>query len=642
MARSANKNPGIKRPYFPLPAVIEPDGVTCIKIPVPDHPDYRRALYEVLRMLSTWHSWERTDSTEGAQVAAVWREALDRIDWNASLCDGEGFECSDYTPDAPFITWLPQNPFTQPEYTPPGYFNPPFYVVDEGLLPNILGARVGDVLTDYTRFITDITLWEIPTIIEQGFPRFEIHVEGRAEVELHLLQVPQGGLALIQVDGDPARLQIVALDSIGLSDWEAALENLFELFNIGVENDEFILEEIIEIELEEEGEHVIEVAFLPQIDADVLIGIGGGLRSVTICRDDDMDVRQNPTEPCKLEKRSNPYEAWQEFADLQLCPPKLRQNPTTGELEYSTDDGETWSPIETPIPERAPSEDNLCLAAANAVLAIEAFSEELQSRFANTSSVVALAIVAAAFLVALVLTPIAWFGLIPAISGLLVLAGFGSTNFNDNDRDDLQCLLYCRAYDNLGQPRFDHEGVIADLIDDGRPIFAICRWLVEMMGADGLNRAGAVTAITEADCDFCDCDEWCYTFDFTTSDHDFGDGSGRMIWVSGSGWQRNPSSIHTSVSITKVFTATVTYVSMEYEGAIGGINQAFFATQDDADFHPITSTESPAEWAFAGGLPCDIQTRFGADADSLDTDITITRITLHGTGTNPFGTNNCE
>lgn len=51
------------------------------------------------------------------------------------------------------------------------------------------------------------------------------------------------------------------------------------------------------------------------------------------------DVRQNLDYPCKLDKKVEGGE-WEEFANLQKCPPRLRI--TDGGIQYSTDDGATW------------------------------------------------------------------------------------------------------------------------------------------------------------------------------------------------------------------------------------------------------------------------------------------------------------
>lgn len=626
-----NYTPVLKpMPVPPIESINDPP-LTCIRFSSAFVP-YLLGLLEIYRWKDRWAG---TDE-EKAIAAGITQDFMLLL--TGSNCADEGYECTDYPPSADnIIEILPQNPFTDPELVPLGYTQPPFYVVSEGHPGLLVGAKVGDVLTDYTRFVNDLPLWDVPAFLSVGFPRFNVTWNGAAEVELHLVKVPQGGIALITIDENPLTAQLITLDTINIGQLNEALDTLLSVFGLATNANDIFSETIVELHVEGAGEHTIQVAILPQVDSDVIIGIGGGLRSVTICRTENMEVRQNPSEPCRLEYRKTPYETWIQFADLQLCPPLIRQGED-GRLETSPDGGETWEDVPYPIPPRDPENgdlDNRCLASENAVVVIEGLSERLQSEYANTTNVLALAGVAIAFLTAVIFFPLTLIAAIPIVLGLLALAGFGSTNFNDNDRDDLLCLLYCQSYTSEGQPRFNHEGVIADLIADGRPIFLIVRWLVEFIGADGLNRAGAVNAVTEYDCAFCDCAEWCIYFDFETSDYGFGDGSGRMQYFAGTGWMRNPSSPHTSLSITKPIDATITEVELRYWGTIGGNEKAFFATQDDEVLHEITSSSTPALWSFPEGLNLSLDSRFGVDAETSMTDVIFKSIKIKGIGTKP-------
>lgn len=57
-----------------------------------------------------------------------------------------------------------------------------------------------------------------------------------------------------------------------------------------------------------------------------------------------IDVRQNPTNKCKLEKKFSDTGDWIEFADTSLCPPTLRVRGN-GTLEYWN--GTLWIPVAT-------------------------------------------------------------------------------------------------------------------------------------------------------------------------------------------------------------------------------------------------------------------------------------------------------
>jgi len=99
-----------------------------------------------------------------------------------------------------------------------------------------------------------------------------------------------------------------------------------------------------------------------------------------------MLLRQNTENPCLLET-SVDGETWIPFANLALCTDEvgerlIRENPTTGELEFSLDNGETWTDFPPPdgtpatqpeVPARVPAAgvddtESRCIAASRAML----------------------------------------------------------------------------------------------------------------------------------------------------------------------------------------------------------------------------------------------------------------------------------
>lgn len=75
------KNPGIKRPFFPLPDLTPVTDYTCVQLSIPDRDDYRLALASCLDMLTHWYSWERDSAQSGAATAAIWKEVINNIMW---------------------------------------------------------------------------------------------------------------------------------------------------------------------------------------------------------------------------------------------------------------------------------------------------------------------------------------------------------------------------------------------------------------------------------------------------------------------------------------------------------------------------------------------------------------------------------
>lgn len=348
------------RTKFPLPTVINPPDRLCVRVNVPDDPAHIQAFTGALLNLTEWYGWERDSLKRGREVASVWWQVyLEMLEHLYDGCEGGDCpaDCIDFPNSASFIEYAPQNPFTQPDYVPPGYSDVPFYIAQTTIPGTDL--RPGDVLTDITR----IPLYaSLPDILAQGFPRFRIPVtvgaSGQSEIEIHLLRIPQGGLALINQDDDPLTSDFIDLTSASILD----LADLNALLGTALDG-RLIHEYVYEKTITGTGDHFIDVTFLPKVTTDVLVGFGGGFRKLTICGDaaqevdvfdirlldgcilqktndggttwedvlnicyganggggdDDMMLRQNPDNPCLLEW-SRDCSTWTVFADLSLCP----------------------------------------------------------------------------------------------------------------------------------------------------------------------------------------------------------------------------------------------------------------------------------------------------------------------------------
>jgi len=198
-----------------------------------------------------------------------------------------------------------------------------------------------------------------------------------------------------------------------------------------------------------------------------------------------------------------------------------------------------------------PSEiDRICLAASNAANAlaqvyetmIDAYNEDIDPVFGGVSWAGA---TGATILAAL-----------GVVSGGLVLVMYGvftlfyeafqflTTDAWDEDfTNELVCILIDNANDDAGVVTFNYDGVIngiarateidANLLDLRR--WAQIQYMMTFIGEQGLNLAGATTAITTPECDDCE-PTWCAYFDFTQTDGGFLPGTFGQ-WVSGQGWK---------------------------------------------------------------------------------------------------------
>lgn len=413
-------------------------------------------------------------------------------------------QCVDYFPYSPLIDWQPQDPFTEPEYVPSGYGSPPFQVVtseDTALL--LLGLQVGDVITDITKFLNPTFPNWFPT---EGFARFRIVVQAPAEIELHLLQIPLGGIVTIVENENIIPIATMDLDK--------------DLVSLPIET---VTEIVWEYIITDDTEHTFDVTFLPQINDEIpFVKVGGGLRKITICREFEcvegegtpLDVRQNPELPCRLEKSADEGETWIEFADLRLCSPATRPRVGGGYEVYNPVTEEWENPPLPPVAARgeANTEDRLCLASANAAEVIQMAYEEIRDRYSNGASVFVIAALAIALLGFIFVFPPVLILVIEAVGLMIAYGGFAAAVLNEDDKNEIICILLENATDNAGVVTFDFSSVVSQMQSHNYLPVKIAGVMLPILGEDGLNRAGTTTSVTTFDCDVCSdlCPIWLF------------------------------------------------------------------------------------------------------------------------------------
>lgn len=253
--------------------------------------------------------------------------------WPDDNCEDCTANCVDYLPETDFIEYAPNDPFRTPDYIPPHYLLPPWYT--NPLIP-LPGVNSSDAMVNFLSVLENQT---IPEILQYGLPRFRVNVVGSGEVELELVEIPNGGFVLITVDGALTGSQLVKLTSIGIFEL-----NIIQLILGGLGlfvGTQVVNTNIIEIDIPTFGTHVIDVTFIPLISTDEIIGFGGGLRRVGLCdtmvpgqrTEGAMATEFRMTEACGLEYRIDngawvPVTGWTDFAPTCFAGPQGQQGET--------------------------------------------------------------------------------------------------------------------------------------------------------------------------------------------------------------------------------------------------------------------------------------------------------------------------
>lgn len=228
-------------------------------------------------------------------------------------------------------------------------------------------------------------------------------------------------------------------------------------------------------------------------------------------------------------------------SDCDVCTlptgePIIRIAPD-GSIEQLTPEG--WQPPTgdyaiPPVPPRegGTESDQICLAAANAVNVLKILYEELSDYYngnlTNAEAITAWLLVVATLIAGAISLALA---AILAIASVLFDVLYDSLEFIGADLwtsdvdDAMRCILKDCATNDDGVVTFDFQCVIdafaaqtnpfGGLTFDELRLFGQVVYMLQMIGGDGLNLAGATTAITEADCTDC---PWGIEFDFAVSD----------------------------------------------------------------------------------------------------------------------------
>lgn len=336
-------------------------------------------------------------------------------------------------------------------------------------------------------------------------------------------------------------------------------------------------------------------------------------------------------------------------------------DPTTG--EWGTPTGEYEVPPVSPR-EEATAEERRCLAAANAAYVVGLLYEAITDEIVLGGDTLQ---VAAAMVAALVTAVGGWIAApvyaivqltIALFAGMIeLLQVLGADVWTESYSEHLKCVLYGCSTDTADVVTFDLSCIRENLyvgLDLLSPtffhdaqIFAQVLFLLETVTMDGLNAAGATTAITSSDCDDCD-NAWCYEWDFAS-----GEGGWTPVYVGATPlavfntdrWSRIFNRSGSNVSETRI---TRSFAEVPFHITAVAVKCSVSADTGYNWYYSAPLTEMVNDTAIVGetfpGFDVDVTITEGARVDFGvvgDSVIDILVIRFYGDGSNPFGDDNC-
>lgn len=346
--------------------------------------------------------------------------------------------------------------------------------------------------------------------------------------------------------------------------------------------------------------------------------------------------------------------------DDEKLPLQYRYTPD-GKLEISDDGGVTWrdgSAYDTreQVPMYPPTlpDGSECLYAENIADKIKEIVDLLvtQANAGSDAVTAASAVIGILLAIGFPAAPLAVFlilvyGLFAAVFSLV--SGGLSGTFDAQFWADFKCYWYCAISPDGEVTDSTIEQVKQKVIErftTPNPIAVqVIFDAITMLGTNGLTNAARMgDSILNGDCESCDCDpEWCHEFDFLTTNGSFQNVSGSNYgsWVSGQGWVSElvSGSGGQSIWIKRDFTATITRVEIDVTWTTGSGRNIQVNTQDTQLITDVGS--APLSHTFTwDGLRGATQLVLNPSGGAGNV-VRITRLLVRGTGTNPFGTDNC-
>lgn len=350
------------------------------------------------------------------------------------------------------------------------------------------------------------------------------------------------------------------------------------------------------------------------------------------------------------------------LTESEVTPANLRYNAECDCVEMTPDGGTTWNRADGSDPRRAAGfrlpprtgVDRKCDAAANMLKWLKDFIDSVTDALAGGALAFQVANQVLAFYELIFGEVGVLIGLVIEAASILFGIGAGALEaaFTSDQYDLLLCIFLCAA-DADGQISADGFASIQSQVNLQLNVTAalVANLILGSQGEVGVSNAGAI-GVETGDCSDCDDCGWCYRFD---DDHQLGDWE-NLYWNSPS----NPlptfsdgfwhSACFTSghqvdyINLLWTFASPIeltdaAIIDLEYVCSGGGGADIIVNTDG-------LTTVGITVWSSGGGftppgVPVNTICIHLACVDAGCPDINFPALQFSGTGTNPFGENNC-
>lgn len=363
------------------------------------------------------------------------------------------------------------------------------------------------------------------------------------------------------------------------------------------------------------------------------------------------------------------------LAPSDVYPDDIRYNDTTDSVQRLIngvweDAPESDPRTQTTLPPRITS-DTACDAAASVVAALK-----------NQIDAILLAIDngATAFTIAGLILGLFTFGVFAIFIAIAlfiadIMLSAGSTAIDEalteSVYDQLTCILYCEM-NSQGRIAPGSLTSIQAQVDAqiGGLGAIILNAMLGLAGEGGINNLASLGTST-GDCSECDdCGTWCYKFDFAIDDGEWIPLTAATgvwgVYDSGDGWRHGDAQQFTGspyngsrdCAISRTFTSafiTEVEIYLNYTrgsftsgGAAAYVLQLNDVTKELVTFGNIVSGNGQTRlYTQPAALANKVYIEYRSSLDTTlpitySGDVLIMSVTLRGTGTNPFGANNCS